>query len=459
MKKRTDNINIFFDTCKMQGIDVALRKAFFSIWPFYSVPFVFQSKLIQQKYITSKPMDLFDFRCISNDQAKNKIIVNIAFRFHDPKSGGNGGPNGVVSTLEKCFGEEYEGSKMIYIYQNRVKYPDKLIKMFKKKKLNRIAVLCIEAIYYTNYCLNIWSLEDNKTEIVMVCHDVGSAYAAYLRRKKYFLVVHTQGCLTHERRSYGEKLTEEDIKMFKHFEDIAFKNANKVFFVSKGAEKAFFDTSDINKKDVNLSSYPVYNTVNELSDKPNMKLPFVLPNKTDYDVFLSIGDWSYNKGLDQIPMFLNEFAKYSKKKVLWIAVGSRHDTGIYANMLDQKGTWSFESILIGRRIPHAKIAILTKYADYYIMFHRLSIFDLSTLEAMRDGCGLVLSRVYGNVDFNKANNVFYVKMDSIEESAKKLADCDKEELKNLNQKVFRRYFSYNNFKKTYGDLFKELVSC
>ena len=42
-----------------------------------------------------------------------------------------------------------------------------------------------------------------------------------------------------------------------------------------------------------------------------------------------------------------------------------------------------------------------------MMLHRTSIFDLATLEAMNEGCLVVLSRTGGNIEYNVCGNILF----------------------------------------------------
>ena len=92
------------------------------------------------------------------------------------------------------------------------------------------------------------------------------------------------------------------------------------------------------------------------------------------------------------------------------------------------------------------------------MLHRLSIFDLATLEAMSQSSAIVLSDVGGNIDFNVENNVILVSPVNYMAAAIKLANSNVKELKALNYKVFSNYFSPNNFKLYYEKLLNNITN-
>lgn len=87
------------------------------------------------------------------------------------------------------------------------------------------------------------------------------------------------------------------------------------------------------------------------------------------------------------------------------------------------------------------------------MLHRKSIFDLATLEAMKAGCALILSRLEGNLEFNVCNNVLFADTD------KAYINLDEiNKLKELNKIAFNKFFSNKNFKEEYEAVIQDLLN-
>lgn len=398
---------------------------------------------------------------LENKNGKTLEIISCAFRKHQPQKGLTGGPNGVLATEKEIFGDIYHGIRMRYLFHSKnVIYPEHLEKALKGYSF--MVKINFYAAYYLEYCVTAWSRMNNTTDFFFICHDLGFAYGAFLRKCKYVLIWHTQGSMINERESFGEVLSEKDKRLLNKLEEIVFQNAEAVYFPSCGAKESYLKTSYIDISRVNFAKEPLYNTIMPKPynlDTHNLikKLSLNEVDKSSTDIFLSVGDFSENKGMERVPPILNKYVEMSGKKVYWIAIGSKHKAGIYEKLCSEKDTWKFESSLFGERVDHDTLLALMEYTDYYIMMQRHSIFDLSTLEAMRAGKALILSNVGGNIEVNKENNVILVDEDNLETSVTKLKNTNKKELGLLNAKVFENYFSETCFFNSYAAMMDEMA--
>ena len=84
--------------------------------------------------------------------------------------------------------------------------------------------------------------------------------------------------------------------------------------------------------------------------------------------------------------------------MFWILCGSKGEAR--QKILDEVKKYGLEDgfIHIDFKMPQAELSFFYGLADYYIMHHRISIFDLATLEAMSFGLIPVLSPVGGNLE-------------------------------------------------------------
>ena len=391
---------------------------------------------------------------LENGRGKTFEVISCAFRKHEPGKGLTGGPNGVLATEREVFGNIYHGMRMRYLFHSvDVQYPEHLEKAL--KGLSFMVRINFYAAYYLEYCINSWSRLSKTTDFFFVCHDLGFAYGAYLRNCKYVLVWHTQGSMIHERESFGELLSEQDKRMLNRLEEVVFQNAQAVYFPSKGAKESYLETTNINIEKVKFANEPLYNTISGRPKNLNTealmrKLPLLKINRSRTDVFLSVGDFSENKGIERIPEILNAYAEKCKHEIYWIAIGSRHKAGIYERLLKEKDSWKFKATLLGERVDHNTLLALMEYTDYYIMMQRHSIFDLSTLEAMRAGKALILSAVGGNLEVNQRNNVILVENNNLSQVIFRLLSEDKKKLGKLNKQVFDEYFSKTCFFNEYS---------
>ena len=80
------------------------------------------------------------------------------------------------------------------------------------------------------------------------------------------------------------------------------------------------------------------------------------------------------------------------------------------------------------------------------MLHRISIFDLATLEMMRIGKPIILSKQGGNLSFNKKANIIFTEGPKWQLNNKL---CDLKHYGELNKEVFEVYFSKEAFKERY----------
>jgi glycosyltransferase involved in cell wall biosynthesis len=173
------------------------------------------------------------------------------------------------------------------------------------------------------------------------------------------------------------------------------------------------------------------------------------------DVFLSVGDWNRDKGLDRVPSLLERYVEHSGRKVVWIGVGSALDPARFAEIEAKKESWPFEAHLIGTRIKHERLLALLDHADFYVMMQRKSIFDLATLEAMRGGKPLVLSPVGGNVEVDLNNNVVFVTEDTMDDACRDIVSRDRLEWGERNRAVYDKHFSVAHFADRYRAMLDE----
>ncbi|WP_284294780.1 glycosyltransferase family 29 protein [Luteimicrobium album] len=109
----------------------------------------------------------------------------------------------------------------------------------------------------------------------------------------------------------------------------------------------------------------------------------------------------------------------------------------------------------GERMEHDKLLALLDYADYYVMLHRSSIFDLAMLEAMRAGKPLVLSPVGGNLEVDLDGNVLFVDEGTLDDACRVIESRDRVAWGERNRKVFEDHFSLEHFAERYRAMLDE----
>ena len=99
---------------------------------------------------------------------------------------------------------------------------------------------------------------------------------------------------------------------------------------------------------------------------------------------------------------------------------------------------------------------IQQISDVYIMLHRISIFDLATLEMMNYSKTVVLSNIGGNPEFNKENNIILWKGNN-KTTAKTILNTNLEKKGKLNKQIYDKYFSHTPYKKQYSKLIDLLI--
>ena len=287
----------------------------------------------------------------------------------------------------------------------------------------------------------------NNENAIYITHEYSTAYSLYLMKKKYVLVIHSQGPRVVEMMNLGEKTSFISRKIISYCEKKAIENAEHVYFPSNGARKEFLN-SKYCPKCIIKKEEPLYNTI---IYNPKEE---IIQDVGEFNgiTFLSIGTMTKAKGQDLTIKYIQEIAKNNiNKNIRWICIG-KGPLEKKINSISHSIKYDNLEIKMIRKVTYNQIQYLTRISDIYIMLHRISIFDLSTLEAMKNNNAIILSYTGGNIEFNKENNIFYTN--------KGLFDISKENIdryKIINKNVYEKYFSVDNFKKRYINVIKELT--
>ncbi|WP_454288544.1 hypothetical protein [Rhizobium arsenicireducens] len=414
-----------------------------------------------------------NFRPADAPVARDISFVNLAYR-PKPHGAATGGPNGVLAVQQQLLGPRYRGFHLRYHFEPKsFKMPDVWAQWIKEQGLATMSKNLLAAHHYVQNSLASSLPKNFSTRpgavYHFVCHDIGSAAAAHMCGFPFTLVYHQQGAFVHERTSFGETLNEAELHIMNTFENIAFEQADRVYFPSDGARKAFVATTTaVDPEKVRFGDVPLYNTVTDFDVSEEKAREFLNENglgalmapqiRKDYLVFVSVGDYTSNKGIDRCPAMLSSIAQKTDKKVVWICMGSKHKAGIYERIEAEKSSYPFKAILIPERQPHALTMGLIKFADWLLMLQRHSIFDFSTLETMKLGTGVVLSPIGGNLEFSKRSNIVYLDPDGPnDQSIRDLVEASPEEFGALNQKVFEEFFSTAPFEAAYLRMYDDVI--
>lgn len=401
--------------------------------------------------------------CINKSNMREcKRIFACAYRIYDETSGSTGGPGGVLHMQEKLMGARFKGIITRYIYRdNDYRVPDDIWSAFNPFSMKTRLVLA-GAGYIGTHPEIRESIERGENPL-LICHDLGCAFGAYLWDCNYILIYHNQGSILNEIISSGDAATDDDRLVLKEIEKVVIDHCIRTYFPSKGAMYAFMETSQNTwcGENERFSEIPMYNTIDETAYAYAVA-PDMLKGALEDDdslLFLSVGDYIEDKGLDRIPGFLSEYQRQTERRILWIVAGNVVNGKLYESIQRECATYGINHILIDRRIPHEEVLWLMEQCDFYIMFHRKSIFDLATLEAMQMGKKILLSDCISNREFNILDNIVIYENDEVE-TVKKICSKDDNEWEKQNIRAFRQAFSNKEFIKRYAhEIKRNLMDC
>lgn len=363
--------------------------------------------------------------------AKYSKVHFITFRKFSPK-GGAGGGGAVQSANKVLFGGNLNSIPLKYSFYEENE--------FNLKKKNELWDLwgAIEFVFEKT---------KNERDYAYITHDYGSAVGLALLGKTYILISHIQGSRVEEKINFGEKFTDVSKWIIQYCETLAFKNAVAVCFPSEGAYKYFCQSKYKTIKNNEfkfggvlyntLYAYPKEEPVENLNKEKN-KL-----------TFLSVGQLTTAKGMDEHSIFFRNLLQKTNKNIRYIFVGKGPlENSIVANLDELKNKYSnFEYIHI-KSCTYPQMQYLQNISDVYLMLHRISIFDLTTLEVMNKSKCVILSDVGGNPEFNKEDNVILVGK-NYHTAIENFLSSNVEELGKKNKEVYDKYFSNEKFRENY----------
>lgn len=363
------------------------------------------------------------------------MIKKIIFCTLRNNNGATGGPGGVLYLQMTTLGDKIAGIPCSYIFNIvQVKY-------------HQIGILLNRIIFKF--------LFRYKKYTYFFTHDIEMAALLADLGLPYSLIFHQQGPIILELSNMGYNLTEKMKKYYRETERSAFINAKTLHFPSNGAADMYFTSEYANckREEVNLYA-PLYNIIPQVEPVKPQELDLV--HEEQYITLFSLGTLTIAKGQDQTVKFIREYAKKSSMPLRYILVGKGPLKEKLISELEiiKEESPSFVYQYF-ESLSHDAVMYVHKISDVYIMLHRISIFDFAILEAMSQDSAIILSKVGGNLDFNKDCNVIFAE-DAIADSSL-LLNMDISALKQRNHKVFCQYFSREAFIRQYEDFFENIV--
>ncbi|MCD8039162.1 MAG: glycosyltransferase [Lachnospiraceae bacterium] len=395
------------------------------------------------------------------ETAECKRIFCCAYREYDEKKGATGGPGGVLHMQQELMGNRVKAIRVQYIYRTA----DDVVLETVEKELSSFTAKGERVITSAGFIAShkeIAASIDRQEHPVLVCHDLGCAYGAYLLGLRYILVYHQQGSILAEIESAGAAYSDEEAELITRIEKTVIDHAVKMYFPSNGAKEEFLKTVHWQLNDEErgiLSDEPLYNTIMEKKtflDDTALFHKLGISFHEEEEVFISVGDFNADKGIDLVPEFLKEYQEKSKRKIMWIAVGNGVNGQIQTAAEEKCNRYGIKHYLISHRIPHDELLTLLDRSKYFIMLHRKSIFDLAVLEAMYHRKIVILSDCTANKEFNVLDNIVIVGED-YGKAAEEVLALNLEELSYKNRLAFSAYFGNSVFAERYAKAVKNLL--
>ncbi len=352
-----------------------------------------------------------------------------------------GGTTGAVNMQRILLGDQYKGLRIECMIFPKT-WETEFAELFNKYNYLVFAAKFLES-------------DIKKNDAIYISNDIFTACALAGYRQKYIFVYHGQGDFVSDMNAFGAQLTDREKEFITYVEKKAIESSYKTFFPSKGARVHFLNT--INGTIDLEENTPLYNSIYDFPAKDYIK-----HNNIDKLVFFSVGQMTRLKGMDRVPDFLNRVRLCTGKKIHWIAVADGELKDDVRNRVEAINATLSEQDRIGCEIidysvDHQKIYQLMAESDVYLMLHRISIFDFSTLEAMYMRKPIILSDVAGNNEFNCENNILMVNEDLQDSDIVSFIN-NRNSYGKKNRRVYDDNFSVEKFRERYCKIIGELLT-
>lgn len=293
---------------------------------------------------------------------------------------------------------------------------------------------------------------------IFLFHDLESFYSLYhvMGGIKHSIVVyHGQGSLYHEAVASGMEENETFWNDCLELTKFSIENSEVFAFPSIGAKQALVDTMpEIRECLENHTVEILYNGCTPIIqiEAENQEINSVIDylNNQSCMKFLSVCTLNDAKGIDTVPEFFRRLSR--DRDFVWVLIGN----GAKADVIQEKilrYNLSERVIWLSDWISNNNILRIMECTDFYIMNHRFSIFDFSTIEAMHMGNIPVLSPVGGNLEMVRDDSGYFLK--SILDTKGFLSWLSQEEdnridsLKQQNRDIAQEWFSEQAFLENY----------
>lgn len=314
--------------------------------------------------------------------------------------------------------------------------------------------------------IDLIKLHKNKIKkySIVISHDIFKSFIIlnFYKTIKVINIYHWQWSMyTEYINLWGWKKNFFMKKILNYIENYVYINSYKIWFPSKGTYEALISTRPELKKIINKyhKKYEVlYNSI-DFSVKPTHNKEIEDNLISDWYNFVTVSSIIYQKWVDRIPIFFKSLKdKWIKFK--WILIWRRND--IYSPLLEKKihkyNLQDYVYIYDVWWIPKSEIYWLLSKTDFYILFHRYSIFDLATLEAMYLWNIPILSNIWWNKEVILRKNWILFdenKFDNVDLFLEFIKENHINKLKESNINIINTHFNNNLFIERYYNLINE----
>lgn len=298
------------------------------------------------------------------------------------------------------------------------------------------------------------------TEDIYIFHDMQFAHP-FLERypfRKTVMVLHCQGSYYNEWQAFTGRHFKPLHRYYKRMLEDIVPKLQFLGFPARGAEETFIESDpDLAPIVRSAERRYLYTGIEcpEFEEGTCKEWIEQLRGKSGY-IFSTVAALNAAKSVERIPEYLGALRR-AGVDFKWVLVGR----GIKADEVKKavgRAQIGDRTIWIQDFISHEEILELMSVTDFYILFHRNAVFDVSTLEAMHYGAVPILTPVGGNKDaITDGNGIFVSDFKDVSPLLELIEGGRMEELREKNRRIQRERFSDFAFLKRYADMYEELV--
>jgi glycosyltransferase involved in cell wall biosynthesis len=301
----------------------------------------------------------------------------------------------------------------------------------------------------------------NDDYFVFMDFEIAYVFSRMFPQNKFKVIHHNPGTLYYfHTATHGGKVIHPVVKyLYEQMTRRIVSKAESVAFPSFGAAEAFMEGSSVIVREALNSKRKVIHN--------GLKIPKALVGTNRYDIkqhfglraednsnllFVTITRLDESKNVIAIPALISLLKKnLPEYQVFWVLIGDGAQAGEVEKKITSEdiedSVWWMKSA-----VPHDEIFGILRQCDFYLMLHKISVFDYATLEAMGCGCVPVLSNVGGNKECNVENNCLLLDGNTDYGSIKELINSNQlSGKKEQNKLVQEKYFGDKSMLSNYLD--------